>query len=119
MSGVKVRGLVPVLVLLLTGCGTLTQRQVAVSSDYLLYEAASTQQSQLLAVVDTHSQSTARKLPIGVPSSDWKHLYSVSSGHLIDTDPETGATLRSSTLPGDYQLPLATCLLYTSPSPRD
>jgi len=47
-------------------------------------------------------------LPLGTPSPDWAHLYSVQGGNLIDLDAQTGATLHSLRLPGDFQLPPAT-----------
>jgi hypothetical protein len=45
---------------------------------------------------------------IGTPSSDWKHLYSVVSSSLLDTNPETGAAQRTLQLPRHYELPQAT-----------
>jgi DNA-binding beta-propeller fold protein YncE len=74
-------------------------------ADYKLYEANSQAQ---VAVIDTRSHATERTLPLGTPSADWKHLYSLSGVMLIDTDPATGATLHQLRLPGDYQLPPAT-----------
>lgn len=74
--------------------------------DYRLYEAT-TDHSQI-AVIDSGSHVAQRSLPLGTPSSDWQHLYSVSSNTLLDTDPQTGSTLNKLTLPGTYHLPPAT-----------
>ena len=79
-----------------------------VRGDYRLYVAASTQNAQLVAVIDSHSHSTERRLPLGTPSPDWAHFYSVSSNVLVDLDPQTGATLRTLGLPGYFRLPSAT-----------
>jgi hypothetical protein len=45
---------------------------------------------------------------MGVPTSDWKHLYSIVSTSLVDTDPRTGATIGTMPLGGAYRLPAAT-----------
>lgn len=75
------------------------------ASDHLrLFEATANQ----IAVIDTSTHVTVRHLPLGVPSADWKHLYSLSGSTLVDTDPGTGATTRTIELPGRYQLPAAT-----------
>jgi hypothetical protein len=89
------------------GCGRLPGAQNS-TGDYKLYEAASTSSSQQVSVIDSRSHSVERTLPLGTPSPDWSHLYSVQGGNLIDLDPQTGATLRTLRLPGDFQLPPAT-----------
>jgi hypothetical protein len=61
-----------------------------------------------VAVIDSSSHAVERKLQLGTPSGDWKHLYSVISSSLIDTNPENGATLRTLQLPRHYDLPKAT-----------
>ncbi|TMC52662.1 MAG: hypothetical protein E6J20_10740 [Chloroflexi bacterium] len=73
-----------------------------------LYEAVSNHSSQLVSVIDSRSQATVRRLPLGVPSRDWSHLYSISGSTLADTDPQTGETLGTMAIPGGYQLPPAT-----------
>src|SRR5438445_8108036 len=73
-----------------------------------LYEAVSTQGSQIVTVIDSRSHATERRLPLGVPSRDWSHLYSISGSSLTDTDPQTGATLSTMVIPSGYQLPPAT-----------
>jgi hypothetical protein len=95
-------------VLLLAACGEVPVAPSGSSGDYKLYEAASGQQSAQLAVIDSRSHTTERSLPLGTPSADWQHLYSISSRRLIDSDPVTGATLNTLQLPGSYELPPAT-----------
>lgn len=90
---------------LVVGCGSVSP---VVSGGYKLYTAASSSGSMQLAVIDSHSQAIERKLQIGTPSSDWKHLYSVVSSSLLDTNPETGSTIRTLQLPRHYELPQAT-----------
>ncbi len=79
-----------------------------VTSGYMLYEAVSSHNSRLVSVIDSRAQAAERRLPLGVPSRDWRHLYSVVGSSLIDTDPQTGTTLNTMLLPGRYQLPAAT-----------
>ena len=91
--------------ILITACGT-TQTQAG--SGDKLYAAVSTTNSQFLQVIDSHSHRVERRLPMGVPSSDWKHLYSITSTSLVDTDPRSGATLATLPLGHAYRLPDAT-----------
>ena len=99
--------LVAAAILLVAACGEVPAP--ASSGDYKLYEAtsSSTAKSDVLAVIDSRSHTTDRTLPLGTPSPDWHHLYSVSANRLIDTDPISGATLNTLPLPGGYQLPPA------------
>jgi DNA-binding beta-propeller fold protein YncE len=90
---------------LLAGCGS--PGPVA-GGNYKLYEAASARTVQLVAVIDTQSRATERRLPWGLPSTDGKHFYSVSAKTLQDIDPHTGTVLRTLQLPGTYELPAAT-----------
>jgi hypothetical protein len=76
------------------------------ASDYKLFEAV--RDRSQIAVIDSQSHAIERWLPLGVPSSDWKHLYSVADTTLGDVDPATGVLTHSMKLPGDYQLPLVT-----------
>jgi hypothetical protein len=89
----------------MAGCGTLTP---VVSGSYKLYAAAANASSLQVAVIDSRSHSIDRKLEIGAPSSDWKHLYSVMSDSLVDVNPEDGAITRTLNLPRHYELPRAT-----------
>jgi DNA-binding beta-propeller fold protein YncE len=95
-------------VVLVAACGRAPVGTLPTNGDYKLYEAASTQSTQLVSVIDSRSHSVERSLPLGTPSPDWTHLYWVSSRTLIDVDPKTGATLHAQVLPGDFQLPSAT-----------
>ncbi len=91
--------------ILVTACGT-TQTQAG--SGDKLYAAVSAGHSQFVQVIDSRSHKVERRLPMGVPSSDWKHLYSIVSTSLVDTDPQTGATLSTLALGHAYRLPDAT-----------
>src|SRR2546421_4728631 len=90
---------------LLAGCGSTTHGGPLIAGHDKLFEAASTQSAFAIAVIDSSSQATERRLELGAPTSDWTHLYSVVSNAVIDTDPATRATLKKIPLPGDYQLP--------------
>ncbi len=90
---------------LVAACGQVPGTTQA-RGDYKLYEAVS-DRSQI-AIIDSRSHAIERTLPLGTPSSDWKHLYSVSGSALVDTDPLTGSTVRSLKLAGTYRLPFAT-----------
>jgi hypothetical protein len=78
----------------------------AAGGDYMLYEATS--QTSQIAVIDSRTHAILRHLPLGTPSPDWRHLYAVNGDTLVDLDPETGATLHSIRLAGNYRLPPAT-----------
>lgn len=92
---------------LIAGCGKVPAGPLA-AGDLRLYEAASTSSSQLVAVINSHSQSTESRLPLGALSPAGTHLYSVSSNTLQDIDPHSGAVIRTLPLPGSYGLPPAT-----------
>jgi hypothetical protein len=100
------RALVTMLcaLVVVAACGKAPVGTIPASGDYKLYEAASTD----VSVIDSQSHAVERSLPLGTPSPDWAHLYSVSSRTMLDVDPHTGATLRTLPLPGDFQLPPAT-----------
>ncbi len=101
MGGVRIlRALA--LVFLVAACGANVPGKAAEA--LRLYEATATQ----IAVIDSISHVTLRHLPLGVPSNDWTHLYSISSDALVDTDPRTGSPRRTLPLPGRYELPAAT-----------
>jgi DNA-binding beta-propeller fold protein YncE len=70
-----------------------------------LYEAVG---GNTLAIVDSASRSTDRRLALGAAPADWDHLYSVSGGALLDTDPRSGDIQRSMQIGGSYRLPAAT-----------
>jgi DNA-binding beta-propeller fold protein YncE len=92
---------------LLAGCGRVTPVPLA-SGDFRLYEAASTSSSQLVAVINSRSQTAESRLPLGALSPDGTHLYSVSSHTLQDIDPHSGEVVRTLPLPGSFNLPPAT-----------
>jgi len=92
---------------LVAGCGRVPLAPLA-SGDFRLYEAASTSSSQLVAVINSRSQTAESRLPLGALSPDGAHLYTVSSNTLQDVDPHSGAVLRTLRLPGSFDLPPAT-----------
>ncbi|OLD48406.1 MAG: hypothetical protein AUI42_12670 [Actinobacteria bacterium 13_1_40CM_2_65_8] len=92
---------------IVAACGRVPGGQVS-PGDYKLYVAASTSTSQQLSVIDSRSHSVELNMPLGTPSPDWTHLYTVKGDTLLDLDPQTGATRRSLQLPGSMQLPPAT-----------
>jgi DNA-binding beta-propeller fold protein YncE len=73
-----------------------------------LYVATSAINSQELQVIDSRTHRVEHRLPMGVPSSDWKHLYSIVSTSIVDTNPETGATLATLQIGQSYRFPDAT-----------
>ena len=73
-----------------------------------LYQAMSTQHSQFVSVIDSRSHKSVRQMPLGVPSPDWKHLYSFDTTSVVDTDPATGQTQAALQLGHAYRLPGAT-----------
>lgn len=91
--------------LLVAGCGSATP---VGGGGNKLYAAASNGGSMELAVIDSRSHAVDRSMRLGTASSDWKHLYSVRSTSLIDTNPGTGAAQRTLQLPRHYELPRAT-----------
>lgn len=107
----KLRLVVVVVVaalLFVTACGGQAT-QVSQRSGYRLYEAAAQQNNGgMVALIDTRSRAASMHLPLGTPSPEWRHYYTVSGGSLLDIDPETGITQARVTLPGDYHLPAAT-----------
>ena len=102
----RIRLMALMALILVSACGRLTN--AAPSGSYRLYEAVAQSDAPMVALIDTRPRAAHGQLPIGTPSSDWKHYYTVKSGSLLDIDPETGATQARVTLPGDYQLPAAT-----------
>lgn len=92
---------------ILAGCGRAPGGPLT-ASGYKLYEAASTQSSRSVAVIDSRSHSVERSLPLGTASPDWTHLYTLTATTLTDIDPQTGATLHTLQVPGYFNLPPAT-----------
>jgi DNA-binding beta-propeller fold protein YncE len=95
--------------LVVAACGSAeVETKAPPGGGYKLYTATSTQTSQTVSVIDTHSHAVERSLPLGTPSPDWKHLYSVRGTALVDLDPQTGAVRHTLALRGAFQLPAAT-----------
>lgn len=92
---------------LVSGCAATEGKPPPVSGDYRLYEAASTKSGQLVAVINSRSQTTERRLPRGTLSPDGKHLYSLASNQLQEIDSHSGAVLRTLQLPGYFDAPPA------------
>jgi len=107
VKSMRMVGALICLGVLVAGCGG-TQELLRPTRSDKLYEAVTARGSQLVSVIDSRSHSTDRRLPLGVPTGDWRHIYSIVSTSLIDTDPQTGATRSSIQLQGTYQLPPAT-----------
>jgi DNA-binding beta-propeller fold protein YncE len=93
--------------ILVASCGRVPAQPLA-AGDFRLYEAASTSGSQLVAVINSRSQTAESRLPLGTLSPDGAHLYAVTSTTLQDIDPHTGAVQRTLRLPGSFTLPPAT-----------
>lgn len=89
--------------ILIAACGPSLQNS-SISGDKL-YEATI---HQSIVVIDSKSHSIERRLPLGSPSGDWKHLYSMVGDSIVDTNPGTGDTQNSLRVGAEYQLPLAT-----------
>ncbi len=102
----RISGTLVCLGILAAACGG-TEGTQSGNGD-MLYAAVSTQTSQSIEVIDSRSHTVERHLPMGVPSGDWKHLYSIASTSLVDTDPQTGSTLAKLPLGHTYRLPDAT-----------
>ena len=96
-----------ICLLVLTACVAAGPGPRPTASDKL-YEAVDAGALPGLAVVDAASKTTARRLALGVPSPDWKHVYSILGTSLVDTDPQTGALQNSAQLGDSYRLPAAT-----------
>ena len=90
------------LVILVAACGGSTPNSP--SPHLELFEATASQ----IAVIDAQTHFAVRHLPLGIPSPDWKHLYSTTGAALIDVDPRTGVTEVTVQLPGRFELPQAT-----------
>jgi hypothetical protein len=95
------------LLVFVTACAAAEQAPRPSSADKL-YEALSAGRTPVLAVIDSRSRTTDRRLALGAPSSDWRHLYSIAADSLVDTNPDTGAVQGSMQLGGSYRLPAAT-----------
>jgi len=102
----RIKGVVIGLVLFVVACGGMPSERSG--SGDKLYQAMSTGHTQFISVIDSRSHAEERRLPLGVPSTDWRHLYSLDSTVLIDTDPQTGGTRARLDLKHAYRMPSAT-----------
>ncbi len=102
----RIRLMALAALILVSACGRVSS--AAPTGNYRLYEAAARPDAPMVALIDTRARGAHDQLPLGTPSSDWKHYYTVRSGSLLDIDPETGTTSTRVGLPGDYMLPPAT-----------
>ena len=102
----RIRLLAVATLIVVGACGRVTN--AAPGGDYRLYEAAARQDAPIVAIIDTRARAASAQLPLGTPSPDWTHYYTVRSGSLLDLDPATGAINARVGLPGDYLLPTAT-----------
>ena len=93
--------------IVIAACGPTHGGRTPTQGD-MLYEAVTSSGTPAIVVVETSAHAIVRRLPLGVPSRDWKHLYSILGTGLVDTDPVTGDTSNVLQLGGDYQLPAAT-----------
>jgi len=94
--------------LVVAACGKAAESPVPASGQYRLYVAATTRSDSVVAVINSRSHAVERRLPLGVTSADWRHLYTAIGSRLTDIDPRSGATLHTLRLPGDYHLPFTT-----------
>src|SRR5690242_6396570 len=62
----------------------------------------------MLAVIDSRSHAADRKLALGTPSADWKHVYTTAGRSLLVTDTATGDLVSTVPLGGSFHLPAAT-----------
>src|SRR5882672_11111832 len=92
---------------LVSGCAATEGKLPLASGEYRLYEAASTKSGQLVAVINSRSQTTERRLPGGTLSPDGKRLYAVTSNKLQEIDSHTGAVLRTLPIPSFFDAPPA------------
>jgi hypothetical protein len=106
VMAMRIRLMALVALILVSACGRVPN--AGPTGNYRLYEAAARQDAPIVALIDTRSRAAHNQLPLGTPSLDWKHYYTVRSGSLLDIDPATGATSTRVGLPGDYVLPPAT-----------
>jgi hypothetical protein len=94
------------LAMFMVACGSLPSERSG--SGDILYQAMSSGHTQFISVVDSKSHQEVRRLPLGVPSADWQHLYSLDSTALVDTDPQSGVTGARLDLEHVYRMPDAT-----------
>src|SRR6266581_9317780 len=102
----RVKGALIGLVMFVVACGSMPSERSG--SGDKLYQAMSSGKTQFISVIDSRSHEKERRLPLGVPSADWQHLFSLDSTVLVDTDPATGAARARLDLKHAYLMPNAT-----------
>jgi DNA-binding beta-propeller fold protein YncE len=102
----RINGVLIGMLMFAAACGGMPSERSG--SGDKLYQAMSTGHTQFIAVIDSKSHAEERRLPLGVPSADWQHLYSLDSTVLVDTDPATGVTRARLDLKHAYRMPSAT-----------
>lgn len=103
MGGMRIVAAIAVL-LIASACAAGPSKPAASSAHVRLFEATGHE----IVVIDSQTHFAVRHLPLGVPSPDWRHLYSINGAALLDIDPASGLTTSTLQLPGDFQLPAAT-----------
>jgi len=102
----RVQGALIGVAMLMVGCGSMpTERS---GGGDKLYQAMSTGHTQFISVIDSNSHKEERRLPLGAPSPDWQHLFSLDSTVLVDTDPASGVARAQLDLKHAYRMPSAT-----------
>lgn len=93
-----------VVVGIAAACAGGPSKPPVASGHVRLFEATGNE----IVVIDSQTHFAVRHLPLGIPSPDWRHLYSIKGTALVDADPATGLTISTLRLPGQFQLPAAT-----------
>src|SRR4029077_18943055 len=102
----RVQGALIGVAMLMVGCGSMpTERS---GSGGKLYQAMSTGHTQFISVIDSNSHKEERRLPLGAPSPDWQHLFSLDSTVLVDPHPASGVARAPLDLKHAYRMPSAT-----------
>src|SRR4051794_23157053 len=98
--------LIGLVMFVVAACGSMPSERSGNGDK--LYQAMSSGHKQFVSVIDSKSHREERRLPLGVPSSDWQHLFSLDSTVLVDTDPATGVARGQLDLKHAYRMPDAT-----------
>ena len=102
----RVKGALIGLIMFVVACGSMPSERSG--SGDKLYQAMSSGHTQFISVVDTKTHQEERRLPLGAPSADWQHLFSLDSTVLVDTDPNSGVARARLDLKHAYRMPNAT-----------
>src|SRR5690349_571192 len=95
------------LAVFVTACAA-TQQAPRPRAGEQLYVAVAAGKLPMLAVIDSRSHAADRKLALGTPSADWKHVYTTAGKSLLVTDTATGDLVSTVPLGGSFHLPAAT-----------